>query len=658
MCGIGGILAFSSASPPRLATLRAMGHALAHRGPDGLGHYLSGPVGLTHRRLSIIDVTEGGKQPMSWRDGRYWITYNGEVYNYLELRTELEGRGVTFRSDSDTEVLLAAYEAWGLEAFSRMNGMWGLALWDDVERRLVLARDRVGVKPLHLHFTSERLLFASEAKALLAAEPALAELEPREVARFLERSALSFGRTTLFRGIESLEPGTALVVEPSGRRQSHRYWRFTPALRPKRTPLDVAAREVRELLVDAVRLRFRSDVPVGTCLSGGIDSSAIVCIADQELGQTPQTFSVIYQEQGFSEGEFVRIAEQRSRAPKHHVTPDGRDLAEVLIKATYHQEYPTVGPGVYSQWQVMKLAQPHVKVLLDGQGSDELYGGYHYNLLTAARGALHRLERGQLSALMEILKAYGEVRALTGEDVLRALASSVVKPPYRKHVRPWVERVRAQLPGATVRPPARPLLAPPELAALLDDERASWPVPRLTGDDLSDQLWDEVTRTSLPSLLHYEDRDSMAHSIEARTPFLDYRLVEHAFSLPPEHKIYGGRTKHVLREALVGVLPEAIRERKDKKGYPTPFGAWIRTHHADWLRDVVLSPRALGRGYVRPAEVRRLVDEHAAGRDHAWALFRLVTLELFCQRFLDVPFVAEPAPPGAAKDEDEAAPSV
>jgi asparagine synthase (glutamine-hydrolysing) len=662
MCGIGGILSFDA--PPTLATLRAMGHAMAHRGPDGFGHQLLGPCGLTHRRLSIIDLSSAGAQPMSWRDERYWITFNGEIYNYLELRDELRASGVTFRSDSDTEVLLAAYEAWGLDAFPRMNGMWGLGIWDSREQRLVLARDRMGVKPVHYHRDARRLLFASEIKGLLAAEPALAELDPKEVARFLEMPATSFGAKTLFRGVSSLEPGTVMVVDAHGVTRTHRYWTFTPPLRPRAVSIDDASREVQDLLVDAVRLRFRSDVPVGTCLSGGLDSSSIVSIAHQKLGKAPDTFSAIYDQKGFEEGEFISVMERAAGLRAHHVRPDGRDVPEILERATYHQEYPTVGPGVYSQWHVMRIASDHVKVLLDGQGSDEIYGGYHYNLLTAARATLKRLERGQVSALFELIRAQREVRELSGEDVLRALASQRIMPRYKKHVLPWQRRVgRAarRVPGLREILGARagtapevvvpmPPLTTPELHALIASEPPAWNVERVTGDGLTDQLWAELTRTSIPSLLHYEDRDSMAFSIEARTPFLDYRLVEHAFSLPPQHKIYGGTTKYVLREAMRGILPEPIRLRQDKKGYPTPFGLWIRDHHSNWLRELVLSSRALQRGFVREDVVRRTVDEHLAGRDHAWPLFRLATLELFCRRFIDGPFVADAPRSGAVTE--------
>jgi asparagine synthase (glutamine-hydrolysing) len=618
-----------------------MSRALAHRGPDGAGIEIVGRCGLVHRRLSIIDLSDGGRQPMTTEDRRLWLSYNGEVYNYLELRADLEKLGHRFRSASDAEVVLVAYRAWGDDAFARFNGMWSLAIYDSAERKLVLSRDRFGKKPLYYHHSAERLMFASEVKALLAAEPGLAELDQRVLARFLERSVVGHGDATYWKGVVRFPPATVITIHDGGRTEERRYWRFLPPSRPMGFGVEQAAEQVRELLADAVKLRFRADVPVGTCLSGGIDSSSIVALAAKKIGKAPETFSAIYSDPEFSEGSFVRTLVNELGLRSNEVSPDGTDLRSVMERATYYQEEPTASPGIYSQWQVMKIAAPKVKVLLDGQGGDELFGGYFFYFETYMRSLVDRVLAGDLEVLSEMWAAEGQIEALTGQKPLKDIAKRVRDATMRRL------KLRSG-PGVASRTP--PLFSS-DLRALLRGEEASWPTARVSGDRLTDLLWDQLVRTSIPALLQYEDRDSMAHSIEARVPFLDYRLVELAFSLPTAVKIRGARTKVVLREAMKGVLPEAIRERSDKKGYPTPFSHWIRRGHDEWLEDLLCSQRTRTRGFFVEPAVRQLLDEHRRGAaDHGWRLWQLATTELFLRRYFDAPFAAEPPPPKAVPE--------
>lgn len=634
MCGIAGILRFDGASP-ELEPLLAMNRSLVHRGPDQWGVERLGPCGLAHRRLSIIDLSEAGRQPMASADGALWLSYNGEIYNYLELRAELEKRGHTFRTHTDSEVLLAAYRQWGDDAFPRFNGMWALAIYDRAAEKLVLSRDRLGVKPLHLHKDGRRLLFASEAKALLTADPALARLDLVTVARFLEQPGEVYGRDTFFEGIERLEPGTVLTTYANGRSRSQSYWRFRPPAEPRSISLDEAAEEVRGLLADAVRLRFRSDVPVGTCLSGGLDSSSIVAISAKDLGRGPDTFSVLYRAPGFDESPFVDIVRRELGLTGHEIYPDGADLDQVLARLTYFQEQPTAGPGLYSQWQVMKLAAGRVRVLLDGQGGDELFGGYHVLFLAYGRALADRAARGDVRALMELIGAELPIRR-------QAKLS-----PIGDLTRDLRARVREKLGRPTPPPPTRkrPIAREHLLRLTAGPSRGETPP---VADPLTEAMWEMLVKSSIPSLLHYEDRSSMAFSIEARVPFLDYRLVELAFQLPAALKIRGGDTKVVLREAMKRHLPASILERRDKKGYPTPSSAWMRGAHREWLADLLLSERVLARGFTEPEVVRALWSEHAGGAsDHSWRIWQLATLELFCRRFLDGRLELEAPPSGA-----------
>jgi asparagine synthase (glutamine-hydrolysing) len=664
MCGIAGLLSLNGARPD-WTRLAAMNDALSHRGPDGDGIEVLGPCGLAHRRLSIIDLSAAGKQPMSTIDGKLWLTYNGEVYNYLELRGELEQKGAEFRSHTDSEVILWAYRVWGLDCFARFNGMWGLGIWDVESQRLVLSRDRMGVKPLYFHKNADRVLFASEVKALLAAEPDLAQVDLASLAEFIERPVVGVGAPTYFLGIERFEPGTVMTIDVKGQLNSRRYWTFLPPEEALDLSLKGAADKVGELLTDSVRLRFRSDVPVGTCLSGGLDSSSIVAIAGKKLGKAPESFSAIYDDPGFEEGEFVRIMVRELGLTGHEISPDASDLPEVMERSTYYQEEPTAGPGLYSQWHVMRVASTRVKVLLDGQGGDELFAGYHPYFDTYVESLLNRARTLDVAAISELLKAGPEIAALTGKDPLKGRFEKVAKAYLRRARDFGLRGVRSQLKNV---PALHDLLrtlrrhyaqdkrpSSPRALSLLSDhirpglEERSRP-KKVTSDPLTNLLWDHTTRSSIPGLLHYEDRNSMAFSIEARVPFLDYRLVELAFQLPMHAKIQGSRTKVVLRESMKDVLPEAIRERKDKKGYPTPFTLWLkRTSHHDWARDLLFSERVRQRGFVDVRHVEQLWTQHLAGAaDYSWRLWQLITLELFCRRYFDGRFAAETRSPKAS----------
>ncbi|MEE2903022.1 MAG: asparagine synthase (glutamine-hydrolyzing) [Myxococcota bacterium] len=665
MCGIAGVINFS-AKPPNLARLEAMGQAMLHRGPDGGGTEIKDSCGLVHRRLAILDLSDAGKQPMSTVDGRFWISHNGEVYNYIELRKELEAKGHQFRSGTDTEVILSAYREWGCEAFSRFNGMWGLAIYDVKRRVLVLSRDRMGIKPLFVHSNKERLLFGSEIKALLSYDPSIAKLNYDAAGRFLEHSFLPYEPDTFFEGIVSVPAGTTLEITQDAQQTSESFWTFTPLESPRSLSMRDAAEEFRDLLTDSLKLRFRADVPVGTCLSGGLDSSSLVALSSKELGLHPEAFSAVYTEEKYNEAEFVRIMVNEFGLKGHEVSPGGTNLNEIAHDIIYHQESPVYGPGLFSQWQVMKLATPHVTVLLDGQGGDELFGGYFYYFPFLAQILFDRAKRGDVTALHELLSNAKEVKEMTGHDYYAGI--------FRNKPKRWLKQQLVRNKNRALRglhrtteslPAARELLKALNLGGGLAEASGNrgpkivhkqlWDVMKyqdqsyktpavVTGNPLTDKLWADVTQQSIPSLLRYEDRNSMAYSLEARVPLLDHRIVEFAFSIPNELKIDGTWTKQVIREATRGILPETIRARKNKMGYPTPFASWLRMpENVTWLRDVLASKQFNDRKFVSRHFVENLIDEHVhQKRDHSWQLCRMISFEVFCQKFLDTPFEAHP----------------
>jgi asparagine synthase (glutamine-hydrolysing) len=614
MCGLCGVVALGR--PPETETVRAMARALDHRGPDGDGEFGTDGVALGFRRLAIIDLSDAGRQPFASDDGALRLLHNGEIYNYVELRRELESRGHSFRSQTDTEVIVRAYEEWGDDCVRRFNGMWALALWDGRRRRLLCSRDRFGVKPFYYRWDDGRLAFASELKAFHAVE----RLEPHlpAVRDYLEQGYVDHTDDTFFAGIRALPPAHSLVVDERGLRL-YRYW----SLEPREAPAD-ATDEVRELFLDAVRLRLRSDVPVGTCLSGGIDSSAIVCAVDHLLrteaenarpvGDRQRTFTAFFDERGFDERPYAEAVVERTRSQPHWVTFDSRELVEVLPSIVRTQDEPFGSTSIVAQWFVMRAAKKAgLTVMLDGQGADETLAGYHgyFGPFFA-----DLLRHGQLRELGAELRAY---RALHGAGV-GTTAVALARPFLPERVR-WVARGRVRGGSALVHPDL-----PPSAAEHTNG---------FGGGYLRRQMHVILTRRGLPELLHYEDRNSMAHSLEARVPFLDYRLVELLFSLGSAELIERGRTKAILRRALGDLLPPVVRDRVDKLGFVTPEAEWLRNGLGELAGDVFASREFLERAFVDAAAARRLLERHRSGeRAAGFELWRALCLELWAREFL------------------------
>jgi asparagine synthase (glutamine-hydrolysing) len=603
MCGIAGVVEIGGGAADA-ALLERMGALLAHRGPDGSGMLVEGSVGLGHRRLAIIDLSDEGSQPMTSEDGALTIVYNGEVFNYLELREELRAAGQTFRTGTDTEVVLAAYAAWGRDCLAHLNGMFAFAIFDRRRGEVLLARDRLGVKPLYYALAGPRLLFASECKALLA-DPSVgtAPAEPA-LATFLAWGVLDHSVLTMFDGILQLPPGHWMVVGKDGVEGPVRWWDF--AVNPEVvSPPDLDAEapgRLLELMTDAVRLRLRSDVPVGTCLSGGIDSSTIVALIAHLLatehpasvGDRQRTFSAVYADPRFSERAFMEMATESAGVAGAYVEPTPDGVRDDLLDLVWAQDEPFGSLSIYAQYCVMRLAADSVTVVLDGQGADEQLAGYiAYQgtyLSTLAR-------RGRFGRLAE--EALGTVR----------------------HHRGFFANAARQL---LVRRGRRGLLridAPP--------------VHRYAGD-LDHVLRQETGVTNLPGLLHYEDRNSMHFSVEARVPFLDYRVVEYLASLPLDQKLRRGVTKRVLRRAIKGLVPELIRCRMDKMGFVTPEEVWMGRELAPFVEEVFASDSFRSRPYWDADAVAADFARFRAGKaPYSWEVFRIFVTELWLRLFFD-----------------------
>jgi asparagine synthase (glutamine-hydrolysing) len=617
VCGLAGIVDFSDSVDPHEVV--QMARALAHRGPDDNGSWDAPGVALAACRLAIIDLSEAGHQPMADETGRFRLLHNGEIYNYLELRAELEGYGHRFRTQTDTEVVLASYAEWGADCVTHFNGMWAFAIWDDRKRELFCSRDRFGEKPLYYTLRGGRLLFASELKAFRGLVPWTPNA--RMVRSFLEHGLADHTDATFFAGITQLPPAHSLTFSRDGLRIT-RYWELHPDAEPDGDPVD----RLRELVLDAVRLRLRADVRVGTCLSGGIDSSAIACAVDNLLrteaasarpvGERQEFFTVFFEDPGLDERPFVRAVATQTGGRSHFVSFAGSELVENLPAIAKAQDEPFRSTSVAAQWMIMRTARAAgMKVMLDGQGGDEVFGGYHgyFGFFFA-----DLLLGGELGQLRSELRAYRDIHGATHARVLAALARPFVPDPLQ-----WFVRARTTAASSLVHSDLR--RARPELLP----ETNSFP------DHLRRQLHLVLTRR-LTELLRYEDRNSMTHSIEARLPFLDHRLVELMFSLPPRHLIESARTKVILRRAFEGVLPESVRARTDKLGFETPEGRWLRGPLGDFAEEVFHSPAFRDRGFSDAAATQRRLRLHRQRRVSAgFELWRALSLELWARTTLD-----------------------
>lgn len=663
MCGISAIVSLRPA--PLAGLIRSMTDVIRHRGPDDEGYGLfcmadqqpilyggvdtpqetyhshtpyapaapieaasvdASVIALGHRRLSILDISPSGHQPMAGADGRYWIVFNGEIYNFLELREELRQLGHEFHTQTDTEVLLAAYAEWGRACLHRFNGMFSFLLFDARSRVLFAARDRFGVKPLYYWISPEGYIaFASEIKQFSVLPGWSAHVNAQRAYDFLNWSLIDHTHETLFRGVYQLRNGEALELQcgerleiaPSvsgGTLPTYQWYQLEP--RQFSGSFTDAAHRFYELLTDSVRLRLRADVPVGSCLSGGLDSSSIVCAMNvllqaKDAHALQKTFSACADVPRFDERDYIDEVTRHTRTEAHHVYPPLDSLFGTLDAITRHQDEPFGSTSIYAQWHVFALAHSNaVKVMLDGQGADELLGGYHsYFSPYLARLARHGRWLQLWREMTAVKMVHGHSKLWSIQQTMNNLLPEFIRQPLRtlagkSSVSPsWIDFSRLD---------AQPL----------DPFVVAGGAKCTSVQALSHA---QLTHTNVQMLLHWEDRNSMAHSVEARVPFLDYRLVEFVLGLPDEFKIKDGVTKRVLREGMRGVLPERIRNRMDKLGFVTPEEVWVREQNPGGFRRALREAVGASAGILSDKTLIILEDIIAARRSFDPALWRWIS---------------------------------
>lgn len=627
MCGICGIVYFDHNRSVTRPTLLSMARVLSHRGPDGEGVWIAGHVGLAHRRLAIIDLRTLAAQPMSNEDGSIWITFNGEIYNFRELRADLASQGHRFRTHSDTEVIVHAYEEYGRGCLDRLRGMFAVAIWDARTQTLLLARDRLGKKPLFYFAGHDRLLFGSEIKALLADRSIPIQPNPVALDHFLALGYIP-APLTAFLGIRKLPAGHWLELR-DGRLELGRYWKLHYTPKRQRSMVE-AIDELRWQLTEAVRLRLISDVPLGAFLSGGVDSSAVVACMAHAMPGAVKTFAVGFEDAAFDERPFARVVAERY-GTDHTELVVNAPVQDLLPRMVWHYDEPFGDASAVPSYAIAELTRQHVTVVLNGDGGDENFAGYGW----------HRMDRQlrpvDLLPLNLRQHAAAFIQRILGDRLprqrwwkVRRLAEVLAMVPARRYAH-WVTHLapeaRHRLYTAAFRDHVARVDPEALFVALFAQSDAE--------DGLDIGLDADVQLYLADDLLVKMDRATMAHGLEARSPFLDHVLMEWVATLPPALKLSGAHQKRLLKAALRGLVPDLVLDRP-KMGFSVPLARWLREDLRDMAHDLLLSPRAVQRGYFQADAVARLVHTHMHGQaDHAATLWDLLVLELWHRTFID-----------------------
>ena len=617
MCGIAGIVR-SDGRPIDESELRDMCRVMVHRGPDDEGVHLGEGIGLAMRRLSIIDL-HSGHQPVANEDQSVWVVFNGEIYNYRQLRKELEGRGHRFRTSSDTETIVHLYEEFGTRAVERLRGMFAFAVWDGRLHQLLLARDRLGIKPLYYAERDGELVFASELKSILQL-PHIERTLNWEAVRHLFTFMATPATHSIVDGVKKLEPGHVAILREGCRLHTERYWDVTFTPDTTATEQDLVQR-LRDLLVDTVAAHQISDVPIGAFLSGGIDSSAVVALMAQSSTRV-KTFSVGFHEDGFDEHGYARKVAARFGTEHHEIVLEPSDIPNVQDLVWYLDE-PFGDTSAIPTYVVSKLAATQVKVVLTGDGGDELFAGYDKYVVEGRERRYDRVPHGirQLTSLVSAAMPEG----VRGRRFLRHLGLN----GSRRYLDASTLVPADDLPNL-FRDTAFAEMKPydPWAASLAYLER---------GDDWVSTLQYRDLHTYLPlDILTKLDRMTMAHSIEARPPLLDHHLVEFAATVPSHLRLRDGTTKYLFKQAMQGLLPADIIDRP-KRGFAVPLARWFRGQLAEFARDILLSDTTRQRQYLNTNYLERLIARHMQGRDLDLQLWTTMSFELWCRRFLDSP---------------------
>ena len=605
------------------AVVKAMADAIAHRGPDDDGYYFSGPVGLGFRRLAIIDLSTG-HQPISNEDGTAWIVFNGEIYNYQELRDQLRAKGHAFKTQSDTEVIVHLYEEFGETCVEKLRGMFAFAIWDDRQKTLFLARDRVGIKPLYYYLSDKCLIFASEIKAILADPEVQTEVVPEMIDRFLSFYYVP-GEQTLFRNVYKLAPGSSMVVR-AGAVQTRKYWDL--GFSPSAISEQEAEAQLSALLEESLQLHMISDVPVGFLLSGGIDSTAMLGLAVGKTNRALSSYTI-----GFSGGAvtderpYARLAAARYRSRHHEMSIGPRDFADFLPQYVWYMEEPVCEPPAVALYYVSRLAKDYVKVLISGEGGDEAFAGYpDYRTIPW----IERLKQALKPLNGNLSQGVMALGNLLGSKKLKKHA-----PLFSSHFEDYYYS-RSSNPF-TFFNSRRSALYTEDFARHVNRDDSAQILKRLLensdGRDILSKMLYVDTKTWLPDdLLIKADKMTMANSIELRVPLLDHKVLEFAASLPQHLKVHGFTTKYIAKKTLRGRVPREILHRK-KAGFPVPCDAWMRADLKDWISDILLDRQTIERGYFRRDCVEHLLTEHRRSGAYVKEVFSLVVLELWHRVF-------------------------
>lgn len=627
MCGICGKLSFDPEAAISGALIGAMLQSISHRGPDDRGIYASGPVGLGHARLSIIDLA-GGHQPLANEDGTVWIVFNGEIYNFRELRAFLSAKGHVFKTHTDTEVIVHLYEELGPRCVERLRGMFAFALWDENTRTLLLARDRVGIKPLYYSLSDSAIVFASELKAILADGTIKREIAPEIVDRFLTFLYVP-GENTLLRGIQKLAPGHYLLVR-NGKAELRQYWdlRFTKS--SQFTTPKSAAQGLLNLLAEVVELHMIADVPVGVLLSGGVDSAAVLGCAAEETGKQISTYTVGFSDARFAdERPYAKLAADAFSTRHHEMTISAQDFSDFLPRYVWHMEEPVCEPPAIALYYVSKLARSDVKVLLSGEGGDEAFAGYSNYRSVVWLERLKQLWPACNSTAARTLSSFNSwLRSARIAKYAPLVAATFPNYYYSRTSTPY--RYSGNGLGE---------LYSSEFLTSIDKSYTIEPLRDLFSAVKDESILDQMlyidTKTWLPDdLLIKADKMTMANSLELRVPLLDHRLLEFAASLPAHLKLNGFTLKYIWRKALSDRVPKPILKRR-KAGFPVPYESWLRNECRNGVRAILNDSKTLQRGYFQKACVEKLIQANNERGAYSKEIFSLLTLELWHRMFLE-----------------------
>jgi asparagine synthase (glutamine-hydrolysing) len=626
MCGIAGILEFERDARANSSALREMCGIICHRGPDDDGFYTDGPAGIGMRRLSIVDLA-GGHQPLSNEDGTLWIVFNGEIYNHLALREQLIARGHRYSTHSDTETIIHLFEEYGEDCVQHLRGMFAFAIWNRNTKTLFIARDRLGIKPLYYKLTPKRLLFGSEIKAILAHGGVSPAFNRSVLPEYLAFGYLS-GEESFYSGILKLLPGHTMIVGPDGQAHIRQYWDLDASKPHESRDEAYYVQSYRELLEGAVNSHLMSDVPLGVFLSGGVDSSAVAALMTKMRREPVETFSVGYTEQTYSELPYARAVSEHIHSQHHEVMVSESDFFAALPHLIWHEDEPIVWPSSVSLYFVARLARERVTVVLTGEGADETLGGYTRYAFTVKNAAMDHVYRSVVpSFLRRGLRNTMATSSLLSAKLRRKLQHTFLAQDGDSWASFYFDNFYSAFAAAEQNDLLTPHFAREAApSTAYKNVLAYW--NHSSGEMLQRLLYTDI-KTYLVELLMKQDNMSMAASIESRVPFLDHVLVEFATRIPREVQIDGLAGKRILKKAVEDLLPHSILYRQ-KLGFPTPWSGWLAGPRLETIRQTLLEPRSLDRGYFRREAIEKLFDEHRAQhRDNYDRIWRLLNLELW-----------------------------